>query len=276
MEHLAENGDRAVRPDSASYSTVMTALANSGKSLGGGDPAGAARKADALLRKVEEGYALAAAGYGSVVDGGAPAVEPDTILFNTAMSCWSRSYVSGSYRRARSILDRQIALHEKHGCAACKPDVYGYTTVISACAAECGDKRERSRAFSVALQTFRQLQQLPDNGGDDSSLPNHVTYGAMLKACAKCLPASSPLRQKWSKRVFQDCCEAGMVGDMVVSKLREAVPPDVYRELMQGHSKRSLPSEWTRNVIETNEFRKKRANNNNNNSKNKRRRRAEV
>lgn len=233
MELLKASGDKTVAPDSASYCTVMGALAKSE------NQALAASKAGALLRHVEVAY------YGS------ENIVPDTILFNTAMGCWAKSNLSGAYRQARSILDRQIALYES-GCSSCKPDVYGFTSVIASCAAEPGHKDEKTKAFNVALSTFRQLQGFEDG-------PNHVSYGAMLKACAKLLPSSSPVRQKWARKVFQDCCEAGRVGDMVISRMREAASPELYKELMNGHKRRELPCEWTCNVVETNEFRKRKS-----------------
>lgn len=233
MELLESQGDTTVAPDSASYCTVMGSLSKSA------DRVLAAKMADAFLSHVTERYAE-----------GKPIV-PDTILFNTAMGCWAKANVSGSYRRARSILDRQLGLYQA-GCRQSRPDVYGYTSVIASCAAESGDKMEKAKAFDVALMTFRELQ----SHAEDS--PNHVTYGTMLKACGRLLPLSSPMRKRWVQRIFQNCCENGCVGDMVVARLREAATPDVYKTLMNGYKKRDLPSEWTENVHENNEVRKKR------------------
>lgn len=236
MEMLVDRGDHSVAPDSCTYCTVMGALAKSQ------NQAQAARKAETFLRHVEEAYQE---------HGQRGRLVPDTILFNTAMGCLAKSNVSGSYRRAQSILDRQRNLYQA-GCKGCKPDVYGYTSVIASCAAERGSKKEKLHAFDVALATFRQLQNY-------ESGPNHVSYGAMLKACAKLLPSSSPIRQKWARVVFEDCCKRGQVGDMVVSRMREAASPELYKELMQGHRRQELPAEWTRNVDEKNQYRKKKA-----------------
>ena len=84
---------------------------------------------------------------------------------------------------------------------------------------------------------------------------NHVTYGTMLKACARLQPLKSSLREKWIRITFKDAVQAGCVGDMVVSKLREAATPDLYKELMQGNSKKNLPPAWTMNVQENSEYR---------------------
>ena len=232
MHILSRSKTYDVHPDVASYSTVMQALAADS------DQAVAAKKADGFVKYIETGYRINAENK----------LVPDTILFNTAISCWARSNVSGAFRKARSLLDRQSKLHRDYGLDSCRPDVYTYTSVIATCAAEQEDQR---RAFDVALQTYQELQRYTDGGA------NHVSHGAMLKACAKLLPASSSLRRKWVRTIFETCRENGYVGEMVVSRLREAASLDVYRELMQGHSKRKLPSEWSRNVVETNEYRKK-------------------
>jgi hypothetical protein len=234
MERLAyRDGDWQVAPDAASYATVMGALARHASQ------AIAAQKADEILQHAMEGSQSLPAKQHLVLD---------AILFNTAMGCWAKAGVPGAYRKARAILDQQITLYESTGNDVSKPDVYGYTSVIASCAAE-KDPTEKANAFQVALQTFQQLPQHDE--------PNHVTYGTMLKAIAKLLPPNSNLRRQWTRRVFDQCCDAGCVGDMVIARLREAASPDVFKSLLQGHSKKSLPSSWTRRVEEKSDPRRK-------------------
>lgn len=235
MELLGES-DPAVAPDSASYNIVMNTYSRSQ------DVRTAAAKADTFLRHVMDVYKQQQS---------KDEVKPDIILFNTAMGLWAKAGSTGSYRKARSILDRQLALSQDCGTVQ-PPDVFGWTSVLSSCAAEPGHAEERSKAFQVAVSTYRQLQKLNVDA-------NHVTYGTMLKACARLLPIKSQLRHKWVRTVFADAVSAGSVGDMVVSKLREAAPPDLYKELMQGHSRKSLPTEWTANVQEQSEYRTKKS-----------------
>jgi hypothetical protein len=263
MELLDSKGDHTVAPDTVSFCTVMGALAKTQ------DQAGAAVKAQIFLQHVEESYLLSRGATATSSTKTNLRLVPDTILYNTAMGCLAKANTSGAYLRAHAILERQVALYSM-GCKTCKPDVYGFTSVIASCAAE-PNKREKTNAFQVALDTFQTLQDFEDG-------PNHVSYGAMLKACARLLPVSSPLRHKWTEKVFQDCVEKGFVGDMVLSRMREAASPDLYKELMQGHQRRQLPSDWTRNVVEMNEYRKKKStrSSNSNNSNGKSRKRAEV
>jgi hypothetical protein len=220
-----------VEPDMVSYSTVVGALARTN------DPEDA-RKAEKLLKHVEVGYRA-----------GNTNLEVDTILYNCVIGCLAKSNANGSYRRARAVLDRQIQLNE-NGCEQCRPDVYSFTSVIGACAMET---KERSKAFRVAVATFQQLRH-----NEEYATPNHVTYGSMLKCCARLLPSADPLRRKWVRKIFNMAVNNGCVGDMVLSRLREAATPDVYKELMNGVDRHDLPYEWTRNVQEKRVARKKR------------------
>jgi hypothetical protein len=243
---LAAESDPLVGPDAVSYNIVMSTLARQPNVLL------AAAQADALLRHIVTLYKKQSerpSGHYS------PSFCPEPLLFNIAIGLWAKSGITCSYRKARSILEKQLALAREPGSAVAMPDIVGWTSVLTCCAAESGHAEERDRALQAAIATYRQLKAL--DGGAVSA--NYVTYGTMLKACAKLHPIKSPLRQKWASEVFADAVAAGCVGDMVVSKLREAVPHEVYRELLQGHSRHKFPAEWTMNVCEQSEFRYKQA-----------------
>jgi hypothetical protein len=238
MENLAHD-DEKLSPDSASFNMVMNTYAKSR------DTANAAILGDALLRHVVDMYKKQLQEYDSNSREFMPS-KPDAIFFSTAIGLWAKSGISKSYRKAHSTLDRQLKLARDYDFAP--PDVFGWTSVLSSCAAEAGHAEERAKAFQVAASTYKLMEKHEISA-------NHVTYGTMLKACARLHPIKSQLREKWVRRTFADAVKAGCVGEMVVSKLREAATPDVYKELMQGYSKRQLPKSWTINVIEQSEYR---------------------
>jgi hypothetical protein len=240
METHAKLGDTAVKPDIVTYSTCIAGLVRFN---------GPAEKADALLKHVEE----------SASEGNSKFV-PDTILYNSVISCWAQTTQAGAYRKARSVLDRQMNQHYEMKDSKCKPDVYGFTSVLASCAME---PKEKYKAFQVALATFQQLRH-----SDDYGSPNHVTYGTMMKCCARLIGQSNPLRRKWVKFVMTNAIEDGCVGDMVMGRFREAATPDLFREIMKGVDKKNLPAAWTANVEEKRDCRKRKNNQN--------RRRAEV
>jgi hypothetical protein len=234
-------GDTMVEPDRVSYSLVLRNLARHKNDNS------AAPKADEILRFVEKKY-----------KNGDLSWRPDTLLFNTVMGCWSHSHLKGSYRKARGILDRQVNLFKsmngKAGSDDCRPDVYGYTTVLSSCALEPGDDKERAKSFNVARATYLQLISNRDQYGS----ANHVTYGTMLKCVSKLLPHNSPERKKWTKKVFNQAVASGCVGGMVLGRLREsASSAKEYKALMHSHTPKTLPAKWTRNVNEKFPYRRK-------------------
>ncbi|GAX23493.1 hypothetical protein FisN_14Hh335 [Fistulifera solaris] len=224
MELLASHGELTL--DAASYNTVMNTVLLTTEA---GD---ASLKAQAILK-----HALKAQKRDP------EHVQLETILFNSAIGALAKSKAPGAFVKARTILDRQITLYE-NGCTTCRPDVVGYTSVIACCAAET---IERTAAFATAMQTFQEIET-----------PNHITYGTMLKACAKLLPHDAPARRKAVRHLMAKAKEAGCVGDMVVSRLREATP-ELYKELLEGHSKKQLPPEWTRNIDESSKKKGRRA-----------------
>lgn len=242
MEKLdtIEKNDR-VAPDLITYHIVLGTLARDTNA-----PKSVATTADAIIRTIQKKSVAGALNW-----------KPDTILFNYAIGLWAKSTTTGAFRKARSILDRQLNLFQ-NGCMECRPDVVGFTSVISTCASEPGTRTERLKAFNVALSTFQQLVARTDEFGE----PNHVTYGTMLKACARLLPPGCAERKKWTRSIFEDCVSKGLVGEMVLSKLREATTKEDFQTLMQGYSKRDIPKSWSRNVHEKNEHKRNVQNNN--------------
>lgn len=237
-----------VSPDAASYCTVLTALSRSHP-----DPETAATKATVFLQ-----HALDRASAGPQHDE-AP-IELDTILFNTAMGLWSKTNAPKAFVKASSILQRQRELYLEHGRKSCRPDVFGYTSVL-ACCASVPDGKSFADAWKIASATYEQLRE------EDKA--NQVSYATMMKACGRLLCNDHKHRQYWARRVFEHAVEAGCVNDVVLKRLELAVNPKVYRELVRDHSPSNLPASWTANSHQQTRTRGFRP-------KPKRRRRAEV
>eukprot|EP00568_Trieres_chinensis_P009562 CAMPEP_0183300032 /NCGR_PEP_ID=MMETSP0160_2-20130417/6587_1 /TAXON_ID=2839 ORGANISM="Odontella Sinensis, Strain Grunow 1884" /NCGR_SAMPLE_ID=MMETSP0160_2 /ASSEMBLY_ACC=CAM_ASM_000250 /LENGTH=492 /DNA_ID=CAMNT_0025462383 /DNA_START=140 /DNA_END=1618 /DNA_ORIENTATION=+ len=237
MERVSKNlGDDDIAPNGTSYGAVVYAWAKSGED-------NFARKAESVLRRMEERYIR-----------GATNLRPYTGLFNVVIDSFAKTNDRRSYQAARAVLDRQIILYEI-GLKCSKPDVYGYTSVISSCASTAGPSMDRLRAFNVAESTFLELCR------SDFGEPNHVTYGTMLKACAHLLPRGSRRRTRITKELFSRCCQDGCVGDMVLARLREAASPSMYKKLMEETDGGKLPPEWTRNIPQSERRHKKRGGN---------------
>jgi hypothetical protein len=186
------------------------------------------------------------------------------MFFNTVIGCYAKSGTNNAHRKARSVLDRQIFYWKNNGCEQCRPDVFSFTSVISTCATQNGNKAQKTKALNVAISTYQQLLHNPDDFGSI----NHVTIASMLRCVSNSLPFGSSERNRWARKLFKEAVSRGIVGDNVVSRLREATTKEDFKTLMQGHTRSTLPISWTRNVHEKNDYRRK--------STSKDRKRAEV
>jgi hypothetical protein len=84
--------------------------------------------------------------------------------------------------------------------------------------------------------------------------PDTVSYGNLIKCFANLMPQGKA-RNDMSMRVFEKCCEEGLVGELVWNEVRRAVPPKLLAEKMGISAKpvglvqvRDLPRDCRRNV----------------------------
>jgi hypothetical protein len=228
--------DRDLEPSISTYGSVISAWAKSKTEDCG-------QRADAILRMAEKRAVVKRQDHHD--DDVLPVFFPDTIMFNQVIDAHAKESSSPkSYRRARAVLDRQIRLYKEGHAQShkCKPDVYSYTGVLSACASVNGTRKDRLFAFQVARDTY--LDMLRANVS-----PNHVTYGTLLKACARLLPEGKE-RRKYTREYFRKACADGCVGEMVMNRLEEAASYAQYRGLLNGITKSTLPEEWIVHVPE--------------------------
>jgi len=206
-----------LKPNIVSYSTVVSAWSRNRHK-------DSAKRADMILRRLEHSGRRA---------------RPDTIIFNQVIDAYAKSSSNKAHLKARSVLRRQMELFNS-GITQCQPDVYSFTSVISSCASLHGSRKERLKAFEIAQLTFIEMV-------DSGIEPNHVSYGTMLKSCARLLPEGKQKRSS-TRFYFKKACNSGCVGEMVLSRLREAATTEQYKALMQGSKRNNLPSGWTSKV----------------------------
>ena len=228
MQILTEANVPNVRPNLYTYSIVIQTLSKSRyKSC--------PKRATAMLKRLETDY-----------ENGDVTLPPDNIIYNIVLDKWAKSGDVNAAQQARKILRRMAKFSESRDIIKCRPDVYSYTSVISACAQTQGSRQQRLHSYHIARETFDELLQRKN----ENLYPSHVTYGTMLKACAFLLPKHEEYRENEVRDIFSRCVDDGQVGDMVVSRLRQAGCANLFHELLEGHAKTNLPKEWTRNVKE--------------------------
>jgi len=216
MHHFSDvEGYEGVKPNAVSYNAAIHtfALYENGSSPW---------KAEKILKQGEQQFK----------ENGHSCINTES--FNLVIEAFTKLPNLKGPTRSRAVLKRQKTLYES-GLKDCKPDVYSYSSVLSSYASFSGSQKEKSQAFTVAKETFEEMN-------DSKVFPNHVTYGIMLKACAR-LPIGEE-RRRSTEYYFQKACENGCVDDMVLSRMREAATPDHYQSLMNGLTRKTLPKKW--------------------------------
>jgi hypothetical protein len=272
MEHRASSGDKHLSPNTIAYNTVIDAWARSGEGTLG------ARKAEALLRRMQEQFeagnyrvepnsitwngvlnAWAKSGtrccahqaqkyldqMWEVYKSGNTRVCPDDKTYNTVISAISNSQNVGKAQLALRVLRKMDKLHKK-GALRDSPDGITYTTVLQSCAVSSNfDERSRLKALDTAIFTLEEIIDRPD------VKPNHVTYEVFLKAVVNLMPEAYKLKKEVVEPVFRNCTKDGFVTLAFLTYLRDAVPEDLYKELLGGVAveiEQDLPKAWTKNV----------------------------
>ena len=272
MKCRAANGEEQLKPNRLCYNTVIDCWARSGEGTFG------ARRAEALLQEMQNNF------FAGDVD-----ISPNKMTFNAVLNAWARSGTRCCGYKAEKYLNQMWQLYQagnaqvkpndfsyntvinaisksKHkekgqkalrvlrrmdklylaGNKEARPNEITYTAVINSCAfPSVRDFRTRRKALDTAIFTLKELQ------GSRYGQPNQVTYGTFIRACANLLHDDYEMRRAIIKKAFEQCCEDGQVGNMVLNY----IPKDLYSELLAGYatcyktvSFDDLPVEWTRNV----------------------------
>lgn len=145
-----------------------------------------------------------------------------------------------------------------------RPNLVVYNTALNACATSCPiqvksklEEENREKQLPSLPLIVRTLYDQVTQDVDFK--PDHVTYGTVLKAVAN-LFLGEPDQVEFGKKVFQGACDSGQVSVGVVSQLRQAVPIDVFREMLpdecispenRGIVANKLPEEWVCNLRES-------------------------
>jgi len=180
-------------------------------------------------------------------------LQPSVVSFTAVMDAWAKSKVPGKAPKAYSML---VALRELYAGSKndqkLKPNIFSYNTVLNACAfsAEFAEEHQK-KALLVAIRTYNELKKK-----DLAVQPDMITYGMMLKVCANLMPNDEAQRLAMAQELFTAACKDGVVGSLVLSELKRAVPPKTFKAMI-GENIRKLPRAWTRNVRERNATNKK-------------------
>ena len=197
-------------------------------------------------------------------------VQPNARSYSTCMDAWSQS---GQPERAYRLLQEMMRAYRSSGRnPALRPNAITYSTVIHGYAVS-KDPEKAVRAFQVwqdmqkagvkpnqvtlnnvlnACATtrpptpiVRRMVQTLYRHSLSHGHPDEVTFGIVLKACQNWMDdaAISPID------VFGEACKRGVVSQGVLHHLRQAVPSEVFRQLVGDHYNwNDLPLQWRAKV----------------------------
>jgi hypothetical protein len=241
---------KTVKPNGRTYNTVMHAWSRSYESKQ------SAERAHSLLSEMET---LAETD---------PSMTPECISYSTVINAYALSKSEPlKAHKAFGLLQRMHKLAKDN--PKVRPNGVTYNSVLNACATSCPvavkdtlqrkNLKEKLPTIPEMVRTmYKQLLE------DNRLQPDHFTFGTVLKAVAN-LFWGEPDQDEFGKSVFEEACKRGQVSFGVLSQLRQAVPSQIFRDLLPAdaispkHSHVSLnkiPKDWTLNVREDNRKRK--------------------
>ena len=227
-----ENGEKEEypKPNLITYNTVLKAMRNGSKKEG-------AAFAEDILIKLE------------CIGRKDPQFLPDNYSYTSVITAYGRSNSSKKADKALEILNRMIEGQKSDNRVAATVTSQSFNAALNACAFAGGSEENKTRAFEIATK----IDKLRQKSGE---VPDSTWYGTMLRACSS-LVQPSKYREKLVERYFQEACENGCVGRLVIKQLKFAATPDNQMRLLGRKFGRrefvnldDLPKDWTKNARE--------------------------
>ena len=168
---------------------------------------------------------------------------PDAYSYSSVITAYARSTSPKKAKKALEIVNRMRAACDK-GNSAASITILALNAALNACAFVDGNPAEKVKAFETALQLDEIRKSL-------SIKPDNTWYGTMLRACSFLLKPSLE-RERHVDNYFEEACQEGCVGKLVLAQLKFAATANQYERLL-GRSPdertylRDLPKEWTCN-----------------------------
>jgi hypothetical protein len=169
-------------------------------------------------------------------------LKPNVHTYTGIIQNYARSDLPSKATHAQAVLQRMKDDYA-NGNEGARPNIFSYNAVLNACEFSSGDNSEVEQAFKVACTTMDEIRS------SDYLHIDHVTYGSFLGVLANLMPKSD-MRTEMVELLFRKCQSDGMVGSVVLKKLKDAAPPSLYSKLLADVKQKELPREWTRNVVE--------------------------
>ena len=190
-------------------------------SWGRSSESGASKNAEMLLQRME-----------NISD----IPNPDSISYRIVLTALEHSLDPDKAERAKSVLDRFLALDEVQNYSAKPTEIQNaYNSVLTACAYTPADagQEHRSNAAIVLAQSLRGMNQFPwsnygsSNGSSGDVIgPNQETYALFIQGCTHLYEMNSKEQTELLMAAFRECRQKGLLSKNIWQKL----PKEVLRE----------------------------------------------
>ena len=292
MNQLYQEGNYDVQPDTYTYNTVINCWAKSNEP-------GSAKRAEHILAIMEQNFKNGDASFRpntrthtSVIDAWAKSGERGAA--KRAEQILNNMLIQAQNEGNADILPNTHTYNAvMNACAFTKSSSSSSSSSLGN--SNCNSNDDLEEALGIAFRVFDALSLNRSNehnlssssqiGDDNANLaPDAYTYTIMLSVCANLIPLphdhhhhhqysnhhhqyqhqhGNDHRFQNAKLLFERCCADGYVNDFVLRKLRQAVTPDQFLELVHSSSAipmpvsfgshhnvsvNDLPHSWTRKI----------------------------
>ena len=237
MKELCHSaGDHSLKPTSACFAGVIFAHVGVGNIVA----------ADDILREMreEEGITPPTSYSNAVLEGYSKAypiihINQEGGTRNTVLPVW----------RARAIFEDMIAMGAENKVSA--PDAVSFQHLLATCSSCAKDPTMRKEGLHVALSILDQLRETRCLPIDSS------TYVDMFELLSKLAPKRGKGRPDVYKRLFESCCEDGLLDQHLLHLLTRNVPGKDLRDILgldgiasiskdlMSLSLNDLPAQWS-------------------------------
>lgn len=222
---------------------VMNSVLHAWSCCGDAD---AGRRADLLLRDMENKF-----------DAGDSEMRPNARSYCLVITAWAKSDSFDKAQRALEVLERMEGRYKKNKINP-RTGERPCSLVINACAFTSASPDAETSVFQIAVKLMTKMLK-----ESDYLQPVSLTYSWFIQACSR-LHIPAHIRDSNIEHAFLSCCEAGMVNNFVLNRLKVAAPEPLFKRLMspvllslpkherdkgdlkQRISLSHLPKSWTR------------------------------
>lgn len=224
MKNLRENGSTTVAPTTVTYNSILSTCLST--KTGEYD----------IARKIFQEMELSKLQCDDIA--------PTTVTYTIFLRILAKANVPKKSFIAEQIMNTM----ESDGNEKTQPNNFTYDALIKLCGRPSSkDVETRRHCLTLALRTLSKMQEM------DHIQPTSFTYGAFLSTVSKL--SKGKQFESILKKVFQDCCEDGVLNDSILNLLPRIVKPNVLADILQidrnrihGVSTKDLPESWSRNA----------------------------